>query len=464
MSTQAARQACSFFLARLEAEVARLREVDFPGHHTGPRKWVSFIAGILDTGRSYLDSSADPATPTDEAAKLIQYAERLGDYAYNFLTHVAGADATQIPHQVVAPFQRWVERLGISNTIFFRAEHLPNYELWTFDASNFANRLNSPAQSLIDAINAIKWPVLRVTVPGQAMGMLPHFAVVAHELGHAIQDRIKPDFAPHQKKMDDCYARIKARLTTNGKAFAEKESMRANQIVDWWINELKADAVGQGLVGPAFFFALCGFLELARQSYGISESHPPSDLRRTLLLGQLSAGAPSFIEVFRTRTDLTIDEEVNSPHLPRCPPAEKLFSDLATRLYLVDAAICVELVPYLRDIAPCIFDAAHTHLSAVCPELIYKPEQLAFDLETHLDLLCTLVPPIEYRDGGGVHATTLASILNVGWAALLTRLDKIPETPGSYGDGIARKMERLHELLLKSVELSEARRLWEEYR
>ena len=124
MSNQAARQGCSFFLARLEAEVARLREVTFPGHHTGPRKWLNFVAGVIDTARGYLELAANTATPSDQASKLIKDAERLGDLAYKSLTHVAGADATQIPHQVVAPFQRWVERLGITNTIFFRAEHL----------------------------------------------------------------------------------------------------------------------------------------------------------------------------------------------------------------------------------------------------------------------------------------------------------------------------------------------------
>jgi hypothetical protein len=92
-----------------------------------------------------------------------------------------GADATEIPHEIVAPFQRWVTGLHIINTIFFRSEHLANYELWQMDARSLKNWPNA-SPSLLTAIGEIEWPILRVTVPGHAMDMLPHFAVVAHEL------------------------------------------------------------------------------------------------------------------------------------------------------------------------------------------------------------------------------------------------------------------------------------------
>lgn len=134
MSVETAGQACSFFLARLESEIAKLRQVDFPGHDTGPRKWLSFMSGVLDTAAGYLRVAMDPATSPAERSKLVKDAELLGSNAYDFLTIVAGADATQIPHQVVAPFKRWVERLHITNTIFFRAEHLSNYELARYNA------------------------------------------------------------------------------------------------------------------------------------------------------------------------------------------------------------------------------------------------------------------------------------------------------------------------------------------
>lgn len=165
---------------------------------------------------------------------------------------------------------------------------------------------------------------------------------------------------------------------------------------------------------------------------------------------------------------MVINDTLNSPHVPKCPPADRLFDELISKRRnhdsTVSAAICVELVSYFRKVAPVIFDTVETHLNTASPQLIYTPSRLKADLDEHLDLLCALVPPIEYRDTSGIHAADLATILNVGWAALLTRIDQVPESSGHIGDRIAGKMERLHELLLKAVELSEARLLWEENR
>ena len=57
---------------------------------------------------------------------------------------------------------------------------------------------------------------------------------------------------------------------------------------------------------------------------------------------------------------------------------------------------------------------------------------------------------------------SLASTLNVGWAALLTKLSDMPEVSSSRTN-LSLKMERLHELLLKGVELAEARQVWKEH-
>ncbi len=441
-----------------------MREFIFPGHDPGPRKWLNFISGLIDTATLYLQSASDLSIDPSTASKFIQDAEQLGDNAYALLMHVSGEDAGQIPHQIVAPFQGWVQKLQIENTIFFRAEHISNYELATFDLEQWCDDLNSPSVGLGAATTKINWPVLRVTVPGQAMGMLPHFAVVGHELGHAIQDEIKPDFSNYIDEDAALKDRIDARLAKNGHSFGDDQLMLTSEILKSWVNELKADAVGHLLSGPAFFFALCGFLEIAGQSYGISPSHPPSDLRRKLLLNQLNADSPSFSGVIQKKTGLVITETINSPHIPACPQGDDLFIDLLDEYNVYEAAICTELVTYLENISAEIYGAARTYLEALPAEIIYRPTQLELDIDAHLDLLCQLVPPIEYRDEqNAVRPSSLATILNVGWIALLTRLDRIPAPREKAGDDIdAAKMERLHELLLKAVELSEARRLWEE--
>lgn len=455
-------QACAFLLGRLQREVVRLRAVAFPGHDTGPRKWLNLTVGLLDTASSYLASAQVAGLSADEISKLIKEAERLGGKAYELLTFVAGADSSQIPHQVVAPFQRWVAGLGITQTLFFRAEHLPNYELQAIDHRNDSLLIDA-SQSLIDAISDISWPALRVSVPGQAMGLLPHFAVVAHELGHAIQGRISPDFTPFEPAANDAVDRAKARLQKDGITFTTEDELTAQQIVNSWVNEFKADAVGHYLVGPAFFFAFSGFLELAGQGYGIGRTHPPSELRRALLFQKLNEGNSSFCSVLQQKTGLVLTEDFTSPHIARCPDADTLYAMLRPRIGDAKAALCVELAPFFATLAPAIFEAARIHLEAHSSPLIYTPDQLALDLDRHLEFLCNLVPPIEFREGDVTKPCSLSTILNVGWAALLTKVERFPPARGlSPSDSVAARMECLHELLLKAAELAEARQLWEE--
>jgi len=460
MTAEAERQFCGFFLARLAQEATRFKETTFPGHSTGPQKWLNFVSGLIDTATGYLKLADKKGIPSADRKKLIKGAEKLANWAYEALGHLAGSDATQIPHEIVAPFQRWVDSLKIRNTIFFRAAHLPNYELAWFDLRHLRTDLDSPSRSLISALDKINWPVLRVTVPSQALGMLPHYAVVGHELGHAVQERIRVDFSSFDQELRGCQERIRNRLGS----FGSNEQLLLAEILGNWINELKADAVGHYLSGPAFYFALCGYLELAGQTVGISPTHPPSDLRRRLLVEQLSVGSPSFLTVFEQKTGLRITPTVNSAHVPTCPTGDALFIELGRHYEPAVAAICAELVRYLETIAPSIFREAESYIRLSVPELLYSPTALDFDLTTHLELIAELVPPIEYRTSGRICAVGLASILNVGWAALLTGLRQMKIPKNSLGDPISSKMEQLHELLLRAVELSEARRLWDEHK
>lgn len=455
-------QACSFLLGRLQREVARFRALSFPGHDTGPRKWLNLIGGLLDTASSYLEAAEQPATAAIEKSRLISEADHLGGTAYYYLTFVTGSDSTQIPHQVVAPFQRWVAGLGIAQTVFFRAEHAPNYELFTADLQNYA-LLNNPSASLVDAINKINWPALRVSVPGHSMGLLPHFAVVAHELGHAIQNRINIDLTGYQQSVVEAVDRVRARLAIENIPFTQESGIAFGETIQSWMNEFKADAVGNELVGPAFFFALCGFLELAGQGYGVAKTHPPSDLRRALLFQRMNDGQQSFTSVLAGKAGLTLTEEFNSPHIARCLPPDDFYVELKQTMGETQAAICVELIPVFTKLAPAIFAAAHTELLTNSPSLVYSPKQLSDDLDRHLEMLCNLVPPIEYEDNGARKPAALSTILNVGWVALLTRVDRFPPARGlSSSSEVAARLECLHELLLKATELAEARSLWEE--
>lgn len=432
----------------------------YPGHHRGPQKWLDVISGVLDTAVGYLVVASDPLTSNEEASRRITDAEMLGSQAYELLRELDGADADQIPHQIVKPFQRWVDGLGISNTIFFRADHVANYELARFHLDKSFNNVNDPTPSLVAALAAVEWPFLRLTVPGQALGMLPHFAIVGHELGHAIQDRIAfsgggVDFTPFDVE-------LAARLATEKLVRTNEIMLDAQRVLASWAQEFKSDAVGLLVAGPAFFFALGGFFEIAGGGYGISPSHPPSDLRRRLVLERMQAGSPSHASVFEAITGLEIEEDTNSPHVARLPNDDQLYISLKAKHGPEHAAICVALLKVAEPVARALFDEAETVLGRDSAAMLYGAERLEADLSYHLEPLCALIPPIERRDGATVEATSLAGNLNVGWAALLTRLERIKADAPPGGDPDTPKMEKLHELLLKGVELAEARMTWDE--
>ncbi|WP_077145895.1 hypothetical protein [Sphingopyxis sp. KK2] len=424
--------------------------------------WLDLVSGLIDTGKGYLSKAADTTLPDADASLLITDSEMIANHAYSFLQRLHGTDAGQIPHQIVGPFQRWVDGLGITNTIFFRADHVANYELARFDLRPLVNNINDASQTLIDAADAVTWPFLRVTVPSQAMGMLPHFAIVGHELGHAIQNDIKVDLS----SIDTATVinNLAARLASEGITLSTSAHLMMTQkVLASWVNEMKSDAIGCILAGPAFLFALGAFFELSGGGYGIGPSHPPSEMRRRLVLDRLAQSSPSQVEVFKEMTGTELTADLNSPHLRPLPSPDDLYLELKQKHGAETAAICVALMPFAEAVAPLVFDEAERVVRAAKPGMVYDAARLREDLAEHLEPLRHLVPPIEIRKGGAVHATSLAGILNVGWAGLLTQLDRIPTPSGVSTDNeLPAKMEKLHELLLKAVELSEARMIWEE--
>jgi hypothetical protein len=461
MMTKFARQSCAFFLSRLTVEVDRLKEVSFPGHDPKPRLWVALISGLLDTALEYVEKSKYESSLAEQL-KLICEAERLGEMAYDFIDYLSGAHSDDIPNQVVGPFKHWAENLEIKNTIFFRARHCPNYEISTADFYRSLRNINNQSISLTTALKNISWPVQMVTVPSHAMGMLPHFAVVAHELGHAVQDRVDLDLRTYAGSVDECEQRIRSRI---GSSYGAEERSNLAKILYNWVDELNADAVGFLITGPAYYFALMGFLELSGHTYGICNTHPPSDLRQELLFDRIEEGKLSYAAVYEEHTGQKLSKRMNSPHVPSCPNPDILFQLLTEDgINEAEAAILVELVPLAREMANEIFKSASIMLKKLKSDITYTPMMYADDLNAHLNPLTEFIPPIEVKREEVTRPTSLACILNVGWVAMLSKLDKFPRQKNGKGDDEALQIETLHELLLKALELSEIKRLWDRRR
>jgi hypothetical protein len=201
---------------------------------------------------------------------------------------------------------------------------------------------------------------------------------------------------------------------------------------------------------------------LLGNGYGLSFTHPAHDLRRRAIHAQLAdaSSGTSFAAVFTKHTNQPLEETFNSGILIPTPAKADIWNDL--RNSGVDdygAAILSELHQSLDLVVPIIYQQSRAHLMAVAPQTIYTPQVYDTDLDTHLKALLAAIPPIEFADGATKSPAHFSSILNVGWVALLTKFDDFRIT--AEGNGNWERMEVLHSLLEKAVELSEVKRLWE---
>jgi hypothetical protein len=229
-----------------------------------------------------------------------------------------------------------------------------------------------------------------------------------------------------------------------------------------WIEEFAADAFAGFLTGPAALLSLSEFLQLARR-HGICASHPSNESRRTAVFKEMETGSPSFCDVFETHTGIKLTPEINSSLIVTAPAEAEIFRDMTADGHTSEeSAVIAALHGSMESIAQATYASVRDYLRQNCPTLIYTPNNYDNDLMNHLSALLAAIPPIE--NGLEVAQRTpcdFATILNVGWVALLTKLDQL-RVRVSPGDGLrAETVERLHDLLLKAVELSEARREWE---
>jgi hypothetical protein len=232
-SIKRARLAAAFSIERLRQQVADSRTQQYPGDHAGPIQWLNIVSGLLDTATQYLEDSNKAGISSTDESKSIHDAAHLATEAYRCLVLMRGAGTDELSYSIVPPLSRWFSQLKVTNSTFFRAELVANYELSTIPDRPFL-RVRNPAPSLTKAIAKINWPFLRVTVPGKAFAIVPHLAIVAHEIGHALFDKIPWDISTFVTAEGTALIkRIETRLAVN--ALDSRTGKFLNQVLNsWW--------------------------------------------------------------------------------------------------------------------------------------------------------------------------------------------------------------------------------------
>jgi hypothetical protein len=335
------------------------------------------------------------------------------------------------------------------------------YEISRFLLSDYEG-IRNPAPSLKRILaEQDEWPYLRITVPSRALGILPHFAIVAHEIGHIIHDNVAPVFDFSAEALTEFSDQVLKSLSIQTITAESKTFFSATTKA--WLSELFADAVGICMLGPAFYFALCAFLETNAPEYFLNRTHPPAILRRKIAFRNLAKdGKWDHLSAFHLRTGVALTEDVNSKLLEPPAPMEVIVQSLVMRDFEHEEANILYFLPGLvATLADEIFDRAYEHIRGSQPGLLYTSAALDRDLGEHLEALVAAIPPNESgHELSEKIPTELVTILNVGWAVLLTRLERLAVRQEGQQLLSAEKSEKLHSLLLKAVELSEARRTW----
>lgn len=466
-----AERAAQFYLRRLKSQLDDLKVRTYPGGENGVPKLLCLIAGLLETAEERI-KSAQSGSDQSEVRRLVRDALELARLAYNDMELMRGADISELEHSVVRPMQRWFNTIEPKRTVFFRAENVVNYEIRPIDQRQYQG-IRDPSGNLADAIAQIDWPLTRVTVPGRALGILPHFSVVAHEFGHAIYEdfrqKISAVFSDRLDLLKPVYRSYSDALQTRiGRDLADPEIRSlTGTIVENWTQEIACDVIAFCLTGPASFFALSDILQFASANFLFNTTHPPKILRRRFLFDLMCQDDASFSNVMIKFTDGTINEDFNSVLMPGLPDADMLFGEFNKRgLKLELSAVLSELPSIILQLGPLICEAV---VHEFCEDarktpLLYTVSRFKEDLKTHLSALLSAIPPIE--TGAKLFdrsPTEFATILNVGWMALLCKIGDFEIDTSDVPDHLTNgaKAEALHNLLLKAVELSEIRRQWE---
>jgi hypothetical protein len=450
-----------FVINRVRSNVEQAGRRQYPGNHPGPHAWLSLISGLIDTAEVYLAQSDVEDLGQETQLARIRDAAATASEAYEYLAGLEGTDLADLPFPLVPPLQRWFDQLGLKNTAIFRARLEANYELFPQAREDF-ERYRDPSETLKQSIGRIEWPILRVSVPAKAFSIVPHLAIVAHEIGHALVWATNWNLRAVLPDLDAAAQKLPTRL----RADASDEMGEAfNRVLTSWIQEFAADAFMLLMTGPAGYFSLADFLQFFGSGGGYSPSHPSSYQRRKVLyqrLVQEDEGA-SFTQAFEEHTGIKLTEDFNSPLLTEPKSPDEIFENsvLAGRSAEESAAIA-ELYPVMPKVADLLFTQAKDALISREPSLHYRPKQFSNDLNNHMAALLEAIPPIE--DGEDLltkKPLEINSILNIGWVVMLTKLDEL-RVRVSKGNEQAERLEKLNSLLLKGVELSEARRIWSE--
>ncbi|MGD0226796.1 MAG: hypothetical protein ABSF71_31085 [Terriglobia bacterium] len=474
---EAARKRCR----ALKAEVKKLETKQFAS--PGAVVLQKFVSQANEAILGYLEAeSGNPDLSLLAPRELelrVHRACRFVPFLYAQLGIFIGAEINNVPAEAVMPLRRFLRDILPGSEILLRSSAELNYSI--VEIADDIRRLFGETP-FADSTKLLPKAFFVISVPPlEANDILLH-AILAHEAGHGIDkqkmvsDKIVPKVP--EKLVNAWASRLAAETEKEkgekGKTIGlplQEPTLRSlitesvNKTIRGWISELCSDALALITFGPAYFFGFVNFFSTISTLDGSSGSHPPPRLRIRLMC-----------QCMREKLGYQDDGVVEG----FLKPWEDIGKEAVSPATTLEARLALEV--FTPGVLSAISDSS---ASAVPETMRYTYMRFVQQVNDIVPLLVENIPAIDVlttmparvdgpeekpKESSEVRSIpyspncpAIAQILNAGWFLRLARFDKFrANLPKSVGEDVRASERQLHNLILKSLELIEVKRRWDE--
>ncbi|MGN6185312.1 MAG: dCTP deaminase [Thermoanaerobaculia bacterium] len=402
-----------------------------------------------------LCSLRGPQRPADQRFQPLdlQKLARMHRQLTGLLAHLKPSPIP-VPPEVAASFRRIVTRVWGESELLITVGDRPTFAL--------TEKINDELAAIVDELKALgvefrgAMPphILHVRISSADVTQVLLHCIFAHEFGHHY-NRLP---LPHVT--EDWFEDLPV-----------EQRAAAAQVSNAWRLEIVADLFGMFVFGPAYVCACVYYITSLYDMHTATAKHPPFALRLRILIEALN---DNFRLPILGDNDESEPELKAAPWLPNTQQAltgwllkannsKPFISDeadlpaairIAVTKVVSNDAVIMPLRRLAKNLAS-IRNDAHADPAEYSP-LLYEAE--VADLVKAINFN---VVPVEQHVGGRPKYVTTASILNAAWECFLGSLREFSAHLQS-GTPRAKVYRLFNEFLLKTLELSELAKKWED--
>lgn len=369
---------------------------------------------VLDTKEELMDLNTRLLILNNTAAKVTRYIEV-----------ISGARTERNSWSIVSSFESLINQIARQSQLIIHPKWEYNYSF---------RELMMPLEELASAIgeeaarnifSGFNPHLVVLTYPTIERRTVLHNAVLAHELGHFIDEvyeisnYVKRQSIMEEHLIDSIIDTLHSKTTNTGDTTFVRKAVvtKSTRLVERWILEIVADVLGVSILGPAHIFAFEQVVVCRQTLDGVDERHayPPVRVRLDVMLEHLDRICS--VEDWETfSSTYNVEPQVIQSVKERLNMLKQLSSIERTPLqdpYCELGLRSVELaLPFIIE-----------KVSELKEKPWYFTDEQVGEAYSLVQLLDHRLPPSEFVSGDnlGEKHPGLRSIINAGWFYIVSR-------------------------------------------